>query len=321
MSDGLGILQNSAFNQNLALTAFNAALQEGLESGGEIWTDQLAMTVTSTTETELYEWLAQIGGFRQWVGERKFNPVIENGYALTNVPWEDGVEMGRQKFRDNLFLAQANIFRLMGINARLHPQRQLAAQLMGYATGLPCWDGLKGFATNHPVDPRDAGKGTFSNLFTNSLTPASLALARAAMVRYKDQSGQILAVPPDTIIVGSDLAVTAEQICAAMFVPTIAGASLQTTGQIITRFKYKILECPELTETGIWYLGRTSGPIKPLIFQKRTDPVVEWINDLNSPFCKINRKVQLGADYEAAFGWTFPQYLARLGDGAGTTLS
>lgn len=319
--DGLGILQNAAFIQNMALTAYNAALQDGLESGGDIWTPELAMTAPSTTETELYEWLAQIAGFRQWVGERKFNPIIENGYALTNLPWENSVEMSRQKFRDNQFLAQANIFRIMGINARYHPQRQLASMLMNYATGLPCWDGKKGFATDHPVDPRDSGKGTFSNLYTNTLTPANLALVRAAMVRYKDQAGFPLAVPPDTIVCGSDLAVTAEQIVASIFVPTISGASLQTTNSVIVKLKYKVLEVPELTESGIWYLARTNGPIKPLIFQKRTDPVVEWIEDLNSSFCKKNRKVQLGADYEAAFGWTFPQYIARCGDGAGTTLS
>lgn len=321
MADGLGIMQNAAFTQNLALTVFNAALQDGVQAAGEVWTPQIAMIRPSTSRIELYNWLAQIAGFRRWDGPRKFWPVIQNGYALSNVDWEDSLEMSRDDFEDNQYLQQSELFQIMGNNAAYHPQRQLASMLMGYATADGCWDGKKYFATDHPVDPRDAAKGTYSNLYTNTLTPANLALVRAAMVRYKDQANQILALPPDTIVVGSDQSVTAEQIVAAMFVPTISGASLQSTDKVIMRFKYNVLEIPELTETGIWYLARLRGPIKPMIFQKRTEPVVQFINDLQSAYCKINRAVQLGADYRAGFGWTFPQWMARCGDGAGTTLS
>lgn len=326
MSGGLGILQNSVFTaQNMALTAYNAALEEGFNSVRveDLWYLRLAMETTSTSETELYDWLEQIADFAAWTGERKFMPLRQNGYVLTNEDFAWGVEIHRNKFRDNRFLQMAKVFAAGGVNARLHPQRKVAALLRLFAdANKKCWDGLAMFHASHPVDLYDASKGTFSNRITNSLTPANYALARAAMMKFKDASGELLAAPPDALFVGPDLVTTADAIAASIVIPTITGSVNSGVGTL-PRQKIEVIECPELAaEPTIWYLGRTRGPIKPVIVQKRSTPTAEFIEDLNSSFCKKNKKVQVGADYSAAFGWTFPQLLMRCGDAsASTTLS
>lgn len=326
MSGGLGILQNAAIRaQNMALTAYNAALSEGISSVRDetLWVREMAMEIPSTTETELYEWLEAISDFTEWTGERPFQPLRQKGYALTNKDWSMGVEIDRNKFRDNKFLSQAQIFKVAGVNARLHPQRKVAALLAAFATtSNACYDGLAYFHASHPVDLNDSSKGTFSNRITNSLTPANYALARASMVRFKDASGEILAGPPDTLFVSSDLVTTADMIANSIVVPTVTGSINSGVAQA-PRQKIRVIECPELgSEPGVWYLARCNGPIKPVIVQKRSEPTVEFISDLLSEYCKVNKKVRLGADYSAAFGWTFPQLMMRCGDSsASTTLS
>lgn len=323
---GLGILQNGVLaTQNMALTAYNAALSAGIQSVRveDLWYRDIAMETTSTTETELYDWLEQAADFREWKGERKFMPLRENGYALTNKDWDWGVEIHRNKFRDNQFLRQASLFQMGGVNAAMHPQRRVAYNLINFATAGNCWNGKAFFASDHPVDNFDSAKGTFSNRITNALSPANFALARAAMMKFKDASGEVLASPPDVMLVSPDLVTTADMIAASIFVPTISGATANTGIGQAPRQKIRVVECPELaSEPGVWYLARTRGPIKPVIVQKRTKPVVEFIEDLTSSYCKKHKKVQLGADYSAAFGWTFPQLMMRCGDGsASTTLS
>lgn len=323
---GLGIIQNGvAATQNLALSAYNAALAEGIASvrDEELWYRGIAMETTSTTQTEVYDWLEQLADFRAWTGERRFMPLRDTAYALTNTPFEWGIEIDREKFDDHRFLSQAQVFAMGGQNARLHPQRKVAALLRLFGdSDKKCYDGLAYFHASHPVDLYDASKGTFSNRITNTLTPANFALARAAMMKFKDASGELLASPPDTLYVSPDLVTTADAIAQSIVIPTITGSVNSGVGAL-PRQKITVVEAPELSaEPGVWYLARTRGVIKPVIFQKRTEPVVEWIEDLNSSFCKKNRKVQLGADYRAAFGWTFPQLMMRCGDSsASTTLS
>ena len=322
---GFDILQNDAVKvTNAALTAFNAALQKGMNSDVPVWHPQVAMSVTSTTDTELYAWLSQVAGFRKWTASRHFNSVAQSGYQLKNEDWEDSVEIDRNAFRDNKFLQQSQLFEMMGYNARKHPDEQLADILINFAS-YTCWDGKAYFATDHPVNLHDSGAGTFGNKATNPLTPANLAIARREMMKFKDPSGRKLAVPPDTLIVPPSLRTTAETIVNGIFVPTVSGATVQFVGNGngAPTQALKLIEIPELEdEPTVWYLARLSYVVKPLIFQKRTDPVVEFIEDLTSAFCKKHKKVQLGADYSGAFGYTFPQLMYRLGDsGAGVTLT
>lgn len=321
---GFDILQNDAVKvTNAALTAFNAALQKGMNSDVPVWHPQVAMSVTSTTDTELYAWLSQVAGFRKWTASRHFNSVAQSGYQLKNEDWEDSVEIDRNAFRDNRFLQQSQLFEMMGYNARKHPDEQLADILINFAN-YTCWDGKAYFATDHPVNLHDSGAGTFGNKATNTLTPANLAIARREMMKFKDPSGRKLAVPPDTIIVPPSLRTTAETIVNGIFVPTVSGATVQFVGgNGAPTQALKLIEIPELEdEPTVWYLARLNYVVKPLIFQKRTDPVVEFIEDLTSAFCKKHKKVQLGADYSGAFGYTFPQLMYRLGDsGAGVTLT
>ncbi len=64
--------------------------------------------------------------------------------------------------------------RQMGAQAVYFPQKTVAKTILAGETGV-CYDGLAYFANNHPVNPKDATKGTFANLFTGAAasTPAT----------------------------------------------------------------------------------------------------------------------------------------------------
>lgn len=314
---GLDILRNSAITQvDAALTAYNAALDVGLNSKAPIWWPEVAQHMPSSSKTELYTWLSQVSGFRKWEATRHFNPVQQNGYQLSNEDWEDSVEIDRNAFRDNQFLKYTSIFEMMGVNAKKHPDEQLADCLINFATRT-CWDGLAFFHASHPVSLFDSSQGTFRNGCSNTLTPANVAIVRREMMKFKDAAGRKLAVPPDTLLVPPSLSTTADTIVNGVFVPTVTG-SVQMTGNAdgAPRLKLRVIEVPELEdEAGVWYMARLNYVVKPLIFQQRTTPVIEFIEDLNSAFCKKHKKVQLGADYSAGFGYTYPQLMVRCGDG------
>ncbi|EIQ2914709.1 Mu-like prophage major head subunit gpT family protein, partial [Salmonella enterica] len=56
---------------------------------------KIAMTVPSTTAENVYGWLDQAPGFREWLNERVIKQMKTQGYSIKNRTWEDTVSISR----------------------------------------------------------------------------------------------------------------------------------------------------------------------------------------------------------------------------------
>ena len=305
--------------QNAALDAlyqnFNAGFQDGfqnlLDEYGRPWWSQVAMELPSDTDEEVHGWIQQIPGVREWLGDRILHALSEAAYRLKNRPFEDTVQVSKDRIADRKIAADTVLMRMLGYQFAKFPDRTIATELLtGYAT-RKCWDGKAMFATDHPVDPLDASKGTFSNLNASGmgLTAANFDTVFSAMSQFKNADGNLLGVVPDTLIVPPQLRTTAHLIAKAAYVPNSGGTATQSNPNEGT---VDVIMLPELgTEATTWYLAKLKGPLKPLIYQNREDAVFELVFGPDSDHCKKTRNLAWGADCRAAFGYTLPQLMVR----------
>lgn len=293
---------------------FNAAFQDGytnlLAEYGAPWWSKIAMELPSTTEEEVHAWIQQIPAVREWLGERHLNAISEAGYRLKNRVFEDTVQVSKDRIADRKIAAEAVLMRMLGHQFAKFPDRKVASELLvGYAS-LKCYDGLTFFNDAHPVDPLDASKGTFDNLLASTaLTPANFDSTYAAMTQFKGADGQILGIMPDTLIVPPQLRTTALLIAKGAYVPNVAGTATQSNPN---EGVVDVLVLPELgSESTTWYLAKLKGPLKPLIVQKREEPVFDLVFGPDSDHCKKTRNLAWGADCRTAFGYTLPHLMVR----------
>jgi phage major head subunit gpT-like protein len=293
---------------------FNAAFQDGysklLDEYGTPWWSKLAMEIPSTTDEEVHAWIQQIPGVREWLGDRVLHAISESSYRLKNRTFEDTIQVSRDRLSDRKISAEAVLMRMLGYQFAKFPDRSIATELLvGYAT-KKCFDGSAFFADSHPVDVLDSSKGTFDNLFASTaLTPANFDTAYAAMTQFKSADGNILGIMPDTLIVPPQLRTTAHLIAKAAYVGTAAATATQSNPN---EGIVDVLVLPELgVESTTWYLAKLKGPVKPLIVQKREEPVFDVVFGPDSDHCKKTRQIAFGADCRSAFGYTLPQLMVR----------
>lgn len=293
---------------------FNAAFQDGfaglVAEYGAPWWSKLAMEVPSTTEEEVHAWIQQIPSVREWLGDRHLNAVSEAGYRLKNRVFENTVQVSKDRMADRKIAAEAVLMRMLGHQFAKFPDRSIATELLiGYASRT-CFDGLTFFNDAHPVDPLDSGKGTFDNLrASTALTAANFDSIFAAMTQFAGADGQVLGIMPDTLIVPPQLRTTAHLIAHAAYVPNSGGTATQSNPN---EGLVDVMVLPELgSESTTWYLAKLKGPLKPLIVQKREEPVFDLVFGPDSDHCKKTRNLAWGADARYAFGYTLPQLMVR----------
>lgn len=129
---------------------------------------KIAMTVPSTTAENVYGWLDQAPGFREWLNERVIKQMKTQGYSIKNRTWEDTVSISRDAFEDDNLAVYRPMFQRLGEAAACFPD-QLVFQALADGHKSACYDGQNFFDTEHPVTENVDGTGKknlVSNLFT-----------------------------------------------------------------------------------------------------------------------------------------------------------
>ncbi|GKS87153.1 Mu-like prophage major head subunit gpT family protein [Acidovorax sp. SUPP1855] len=155
---------------NLAILnqAFSAAFRGGLASAAPMWS-QCATLVPSTTSEQKYGWLGKITKFREWIGERQYQNLVQHDYAVKNKTWENTVQVSRDEIEDDQYGVYSPVIEQLGQDAALHPDEMVFGLLKaGFAT--PCYDGQYFFDTDHPVGAPGA-QVSVSNFQGGSGTP------------------------------------------------------------------------------------------------------------------------------------------------------
>ncbi len=165
--------------QNLAaiFTGFDLSFEKGFQKAPTYY-DKIATVVPSSSRQNFYPWLGRNTGFREWIGDRVLQALTTYGYTLVNRKFEDSVAISRDDIEDDMHGVYGPIIEKLGWDAAVFPNILIFGMLKAASAGatvtvgkiqIPVpvgFDGVNFFANNHPVDPTNAGLGTYSNIIT-----------------------------------------------------------------------------------------------------------------------------------------------------------
>lgn len=153
-------------NLNILTTSFSAAFSAGLGSLPPMY-QRVAMTIPSSSSENVYAWLRDIPGMREWLGDRVINQLSVDGYRIQNKPFESTVAVKRDAIEDDQYGVYAPMFQVMGENAARHPN-ELVFNLLNAGYSTPCYDGQYFFDADHPVLDADGKEQSVSNFMGGS---------------------------------------------------------------------------------------------------------------------------------------------------------
>ncbi len=130
-------------------TGFKTAFSIGVTSAPSVYRE-IAMVVPSNTREEIYGWLGQFPGVREWIGPRQIKNLSAHSFSIVNRLFESTIEVPRTDIEDDRLGVFAPIAQELGRAAADHPD-QLVFSLLASGFTTKCYDGQSFFDTDHPV--------------------------------------------------------------------------------------------------------------------------------------------------------------------------
>lgn len=288
-----------------ATDGFRAVYLKAYEGASPNWLP-IAMEVTSTSETETYEFLTGLPGMREMIGEAKVEQLATAGFSIRNKEWESTVEVKRAVIeRDSLGMVRPQMAEL-GTIAREHPGVLVADLLNNSFTALD-YTGLAFFAASKPYDPTDVSKGrrVFTNKATAALSAAAFVTGRTALRKMVDAKGNNLRLGRKlTLVVPPALEETANKLRTAELLPSTAGTASETN---TLRGTFDVLVLNELTSDTAWFLIESGREVKPLLVQYEVRPEFVAADDPKSTHVLLQKKFFYQAYGRWNAGYALPQ--------------
>lgn len=275
-------------------TIFNKAFSQAAPRWPE-----LAMLVNSSTESNVYGWMEQLPGFREWIGARTFHNVKSNGYTLVNKDWESSVQIQRNSIEDDTYGIYTPMVEYMAKNGAEHPDEQVY-DLINNGFTATCWDGIAFFGQNHPLRTDENGVAvTFNNVTNLVLDHTNFGTVREALLQNLQGRGKRFmgGTPELTLVVGTGNEVIARKILESE--KDDFGAD-----NVYSKMGVK-LHVSALVNDPAWIIMVTNNPIKPFIYQKRQDIEIRYPSP-DDYEAKKTKMFDFMADYRAAFGYALP---------------
>lgn len=285
---------------------FNFLFQRGAKNTS-VWHPRVAMQVPSSTEEEIYPWMQGLLNMRRWKGERKVQVLGANSYRLKNEPFEQTIGVDRTKIQNEKLGLFGSLFEQMGERRAKFPDIFVKEAIQNGHTEA-CWDGEPFFSNSHPIDPNRSSAGTFDNLHSLALTEANFNTVYGAMAEVADESGTPMGLTPDLLVVPMALRTTALEIVKA----PLRGVTGEGSKSNVNENVVEVLVLPELaSEPTAWYLMRTRGPLKPFIYQLRSDSGLVRRDSLDCDPVFNHDRNEYGVTVSAAFGYGLPCLAAK----------
>lgn len=163
-------------NLDALRVGFKTNFQAGLGNAASMYA-RVATVVPSTTGEELYGWLANIQGFREWIGPRQVMNLSEIDYRIKNRSWEQTIGVDRDHIRDDKLGTYAPLFSSMGEATANHPD-ELIFPLLKDGWNSLCFDRQNYFDFDHPVIDTAGNKVSVANTDGGNGTPWFLLCTR-----------------------------------------------------------------------------------------------------------------------------------------------
>jgi phage major head subunit gpT-like protein len=145
---------------------FNTLFNRGMEAAPSAYR-QIAMVVPSDTRENVYAWLGQFPGLREWIGPRVIKNLSTHGFTIINRDFESTVSIPRNDIEDDRFGIFGPVIEELGRAAGDHPD-QLIFSLLKSGFDTACYDGQFFFDTDHPVGNGESAPVSVSNMQSGS---------------------------------------------------------------------------------------------------------------------------------------------------------
>ncbi|HDR06196.1 MAG TPA: hypothetical protein ENN88_01025 [Candidatus Coatesbacteria bacterium] len=290
--------------EGVVRTEFFRAYHELRDTGWQRYTT----VVSSGAAEEYYDWLRLLGDVREWVGDRVINQGVAERYSIRNKTWEFGFYLERSAVEDDQS-GQIGLAITAAAQRAAEHQARLVTLVLEAGFTDACYDGEPFFSASHPLD---AG-GSFGNYTDAVLDSASLREGLAALMGMRRSDGApwgnvvsgqntILMVPPALYFTALELTRHPHYTAGDPENNPLAGL-------------FDVALNPYLASETAWFLLQTTEPLKPLVFQRRTElELTAQTDPATGDVVFHNDLYAFGTRQRYNAGYTFPQ-LAYAGDG------
>ena len=159
---------NSA-NMDTLRVGYKTAYQGGFDAVPTL-RDRVSEVIASSTGENIYAWLGELPGMREWLGARVVNNLRSHDYRVRNRDFEQTVGVDANHIADDLFGMYTKRFEMMGRSVARHPETLVWGALADGFTSK-CYDGQNFFDTDHPVLDENGEEISVANTDGGSGTP------------------------------------------------------------------------------------------------------------------------------------------------------
>ncbi len=275
---------------------------------------EIAMEENSNSSETVYSLTAKRARLQEWIGERQLRGMASRSYTVGNKRYEDSLELDIDMIEDDAF----GIFNArtdeLGQAAKLWPDELVFPALMAGNSTL-CVDGKNFFASDHPITPFNTDLGTWSNIYTgkpfNEENFSEVHMNGRLVLGWDER---VMKIYFDTFIGPPQLEDIAKKTLMNPMVSSITsnGPNGVPVQNIQAGKVKKLIILEELAdEPNVWYLAKTIGPEKPLIFQVRKAPMFEEISKPGSELIVLRRKIIYSVFARGGVGYYLPHFAVR----------
>jgi len=291
-------------NMDGLFQSYNTAFTLGMQSAGQrptpedLVVEDIAMIGQSSGAATIHAWLNQIGGMREWLGDRVLSNIESGKLTVVNRPFEKTVTVGRNDIEDDQYGVYTPLIQAMGNGAEAI-WLQLAIAAM---TGNGVWaDGKAFFAID-----REYGDQTIANLGTDALSDATFVAAKVAMESFKLHGGEPGEVVPFALVVGPTLRNTGWNIVKNEWISSGTGKGGAIMNPQQGACELRVSRRLVGTYANYWYLMGMQAGMKPLYVQKRKLPVLSRMDNDTDENVFMRNEYYYGTDARGEAFLTLP---------------
>lgn len=295
-------------NMDFLFKSFSMNFASGIESVPDTW-QKFCGTIQSGAAANVYPFLEQFGGMREWIGDRQLKNVSSRKIEVVNRDFEDTVSIPRNDIEDDQYGIYSTLIAQMGYNAGKLWQ-DLAVEAL---VSNPKWiDDADFFSTT-----RTYGEFTIANKTTDGLSAENYAAVRKSMMEFRGHNGRNLGVIPNLLIVGPKNEATAFGILKDRLQLKELTAGVGATDNPWNG-SAELLVLPELSGDyeDLWFLVATNGILKPLFVQQRKQPNLVSLDSETDENVFCRKEYIYGTDARGEAFLAFPHLICKGGAAA-----
>mgnify|MGYP003145813284 CR=1 FL=1 len=248
----------------------------------------LSTVVKSNANNHKYGFLGDVPVIKEWLGDKTYGILEDYDYTITNKDWYTGIGIDRNEIEDDQMGMVATRIQMMAQRIKAY-QGELVANLIINGTTNLAYDATAFFANRTaPNDNLLGGTGT-----TLAQMRADLYAARAAMMKFQTDTGHVMGMTGDIIVVPPEMEGVAFELRSSL---GVNGADVQNP---IAGWIKDVIVLPNATDADDWYLFSSNYPLKPFIYQDRKSPVPV----LDEGAVKRNRALEFSAEMRGDGGY------------------